>query len=140
MAATLRASTALPSAATSPAATTPAIPSAVAASKIASAAAISATILCVFLRGIIVRRKILRRGSVRLRLALVARLAVRLANFVWLRVAVLFLGGRSVRLLRELQRSMVLRNFVRKNFIGAAIGNLVRGMGARQDVASQHFP
>src|SRR5260370_34163670 len=130
MAATLRASTALPSAATSPAAITSAISSAVAASKFVSAAAISATILCVFLRGIIVRRIILRRGGVRLRLTLVGRLAVRLANFVWLRVAVLFLGGRSLPLLRGPQRSMGLRNFVTKNLIVARMGNPAVGRPA----------
>ncbi len=85
------------------------------------------------------RRKILWRGGVRLRLALVAGLAVRLANFVWLRVVVMFLSGRSVRLLREFQRSMVLRNLVRKSFIGAAVGNLVGGMRAGENLARQHF-
>src|SRR6267154_2217966 len=49
----------------------------------------------------------------------------------------MFLGMRGVRLSSELQRSMVLMNFLRKYVIGTALGLFVGRMGLREHFSGQ---
>ena len=84
-------------------------------------------------------RKILRRGGIRFRLPLFGRLAVRLAQFPRLRIAVLFLVVHTVRLSRELQRRTILMNFVRNRFIRTTLGLVVGGMRVRQHLSGERL-
>ena len=66
-------------------------------------------------------------------------LAVSLAHFPRLRIAVLFLVMRGVLLSRKFQRSTILMNFVRNRLIGTAVGLVVGGMRVREHFSGERL-